>query len=204
MSPELAELARAELEKAFNAALTADPATQESLSALQGKRLRLEFKGLLSLDLLPQGEHIVFAAPGLDTPDAALRASPLGWVRAKMRGDLMHGDLELLGDSHISLRFARALAAFEPDIERALSPKLGGVLAHQLGRLWHGLRQELQRLAARRRDDKADFLHDELDVTPRQSEIEPWMDAVDQLQNRLAALDARLGALEAQAQGRRS
>ena len=197
MTPELGELARLGLEKAFNAALAADPASQASVTALKGKRLRIELKGLFSFDLLAQGEHLVVAAPGIDTPDATLRASPLGFLRAKMHGDLMHGDLELLGDSHTSVRAARLLSGLKPDIEIALAPILGNLLAHQVGRLWHSMRFELTRLAEHHTLNKADFLHDEIDVSPRKAELEAWFDSLDPLQNRVAALEARIRALEA-------
>ncbi len=197
MNPELSELARLGLEKAFNVALAADPAAQASVGALNGKRLRIDLKGLFSLDLLPQAEHIIIAAPGIDTPDATLRASPFGFLRAKMHGDLMHGDLELLGDSHTSVRTARLLSSLNPDIELALAPKVGNLLAHQIARVWHAMRFELARMVQHHTHNKADFLHDELDVSPRQIELEIWLDAIDPLQNRVAALEARIRALEA-------
>ena len=197
MNPELSELALLGMEKAFNAALAADPVAQASVTALNGKRLRIELKGLFSFDLLPQAEHITIAAPGMDSPDATLRASPLGFLRAKMRGDLMHGDLELSGDSHISVRAARLLSSLKPDIEIALAPKLGGILAHQIGRFWNTMRFELQRLVEHHTLNKADFLHDEIDASPRRAELEAWYDSLDPLQNRVAALEARLNALDA-------
>lgn len=197
MTPELGELARLNLEKALNAALAADPEAQASLKALNGKRLRIEFKGLFSLDVLPQAEHIILAAPGIDLPDATLRASPLGFLRAKMRGDLMHGDLELLGDSHVSVRAARLLSSLKPDIERALSPKLGGLMAHQIARLWHSLRFELKRVLEHHSLNKADFLHDEINVSPRQAELEDLYERLDPLQNRVATLETRIRTLEA-------
>ena len=195
MSPELGELARLGLEKAFNVALAADPAAQASVTALKGKRLRIQLKGLFSFDLLAQVEHLVVASPGIDTPDATLRASPLGFLRAKMHGDLMHGDLELLGDSHTSVRAARLLSSLKPDIEIALAPILGNLLAHQVGRVWHSMRFELTRLIEHHSLNKADFFHDEIDVSPRQAELEDLYDSLDPLQNRVAALEARINAI---------
>jgi ubiquinone biosynthesis protein UbiJ len=151
---------------------------------------------LVSFDLLPLGEKISIAAPGIDAPDATLRASLLGFLRAKMRGDLMHGDLELQGDSHISVRAARLLSSLKPDIEVALAPKLGGIVAHQIARLWHSMRFELKRMLEHHTLNKADFLHDEINVSPRQAELEAMYDRLDPLQNRLATLEARIHALE--------
>lgn len=197
MTPEIAELAHMALEKALNAALAADPQARDALQALQGQRIRIEMQGLFSFDLLPLADRLVVAARTEDPADASLRATPLGFLRAKMRGNLMQHDLELLGDSHTSLRAARLFSSLQPDIERALTPKIGGLLAHQIARLWNAMRTELKRLVNHHLHNKADFLHDEIDVTPRQSELEPWMDQVDQLQNRIEALDARLRKLEA-------
>ncbi|MGD9887720.1 MAG: SCP2 domain-containing protein [Halothiobacillaceae bacterium] len=202
MTPELRELAFLGLEKAFNAALSADPEAQANVAALQGKRLRIELKGLFSFDILPQSKTIIIADSGIDTPDATLRASALGFIRAKMRGDLMHGDLELLGDSHVSLRAARLLSGLNPDLERALAPKIGGLLAHQIGRVWQSARAEIARALQHHTLNKADYLHDEINVAPRQAELEAWMDAIDPLQNRIAALDTRLSALEAAQAGK--
>lgn len=199
MIPELAELARLPLEQAFNAALAADPASRSSLRELVGKRIRIDLKGLFSLDLLPQDERLVIAGAGADAPDAILRASPLGFLRARMRGDLMGQDIELLGDSHLTVRTARLLSGLNPDIEMALEPHVGMVLAHQVGRLWHGIGDELHRLVENRHSDHADFLRDETDLLPYRAELEPWFDAVDHVRDGVDALDARLRKLMEQA-----
>ena len=196
MIPELAELPRLALEQALHAALAADPASQEALRGLSGKRLRIEVAGLMRLDLLPQGETLTLASPGLDAPDATLRASPLGFLRARLRGDLMHGDIELLGDGHLAVRTARLLSGLAPDLEAALAPHVGPLLAHQLGRLWRAMQAELARLADHRLQDQADFLRDELELAPYRAELEPWMDAVDSLRDRVEALEMRIRRLQ--------
>lgn len=196
MTPELAELSRLALEQALNAALKADPATREGLLGLAGRRIRIDLKGLLCLDLLPQGETIVIAAPGLDEPDATLRASPFGFLRARMRGDLMHGDIELTGDSHLTVRTARLLSGLAPDIEMALTPYVGMLAAHQVGRLWHGMRDELRRFTDHRLRDEADYLRDEASLAPHRAELEPWFDAVDRVRDEVDALEARIRRLE--------
>jgi ubiquinone biosynthesis protein UbiJ len=197
---EISELTLLGLEQALNAALAADPVAQDSLHELAGKRIRIQLKGVLNFDLLPLNSgthpHITLATPGLDAPDASLIASPLGFLRAKMRGNLMHGDIELQGDSHTSVRTARLLSGLRPDIERALTPHLGGLLAHQIARLWHGLGAKLRRFSQHRLLDKADFLHDEIQLAPRRADLEPWYDDVDRLRNRLDALEARVHTFE--------
>lgn len=196
MTPELAELARLALERAFNAALEAAPVTRDELRGLAGRRIRLELKGLFDLDLLPQGDALVVAGPGIETPDATLRASPLGFLRARMRGDLMGQDIELIGDSHLTVRTARLLSGLAPDIEMALAPHVGTLLAHQVGRLWHGVKDELNRFVDRRLQDEADYLRDEADLTPRRAELDPWFDVVDRLRDGVDALEARIRKLE--------
>jgi len=192
VTPEVAELARLGLEQAFNAALAADPASREGLVGLSGKRIRIELKGLFNLDLLPQGDAIVIAGPGPDEPDAILRASPFGFLRARMRGDLMGHDIELLGDSHLTVRTARLLSGLKPDIEMALAPHVGGLLARQIGRLWHGVGDELRRFTDHRLQDEADYLRDESDLLPHRAELEPWFDAVDRVRDGVEALEVRI------------
>ena len=196
MIPELAELARLALERAFNAALESDPATRDGLRGLAGRRIRIELRGLFDLDLLPQRDALVIAGPGIEAPDATLRASPLGFLRARMRGDLMGQDIELLGDSHLTVRTARLLSGLNPDIEMALAPHVGTLLAHQVGRLWRGLGDELRRFADHRLQDEADYLRDEADLIPRRPELEPWMDAVDRLRDGVEALEARIRRMD--------
>lgn len=197
MTPELAELARLPLERAFNAALQADPVSREAFQRLAGRRIRIELKGLLTLDLLPVQEGIVLAGAGIEPPDACLSATPLGFVRARLRGDLIHGDIMLSGDPQLTVRVARLLGQLNPDLERALTPHVGPLLAHQLGRLWQALRAELGRQAAHRLQDTADALRDGASLTPYRAELEGWLDEVDALRARLEALEARLAALEA-------
>lgn len=196
MTPEIAELARLALERAFNAALQADPATREALLGLVGRRIRIELKGLFELDLLPQSDALIVAGPGTDAPDATLRASPLGFLRARLRGDLMRGDIELIGNPHLAVRTARLLGGFNPDLEQALSPHLGMLLAHQLGRMWRGVNDELRRFAEHRMQDTADALRDEISLTPYRAELESWFDAVDGVRDGIDALEARLRGLE--------
>lgn len=196
MTPELAELSRLALERALNAALEADPASRAALPGLAGKRIRIELKGLFDLDLLVQGDALVVAGPGLDAPDASLRASPFGFLRARMRGDLMHGDIELSGDSHLTVRVARLLSGLAPDIEMALTPYVGMLAAHQIGRLWHGMRDELRRFIDHRLRDEADYLRDEAGLAPHRAELEPWFDAVDRVRDEVDALEARIRRLE--------
>ncbi|MDM7322218.1 MAG: hypothetical protein P3W87_002825 [Gammaproteobacteria bacterium] len=196
MTPEVAELARLALERACNAALEADPATREELIRLAGRRIRIELKGLFNLDLLPQSDALIIAGPGLDAPDAVLRASPLGCLRARLRGALMHGDIELIVDPHLAVRTARLLGGLNPDLERALTPHVGMLLAHQLGRIWRGVNDELRRFAEHRLQDTADGLRDEIGLTPYRAELESWFDAVDRMREGMDALEARLRGLE--------
>lgn len=195
MVPELAELARLPLEQALNAALAADPASQASLSSLHGKRIRMDLLGLFTIDLLPQGERLVVAEAGPDVPDATLRATPLGLLRARIRGDLMHGDIELIGDGHVAVHAARLLGGLRPDIECALEPYVGIIMARQLGRLWHGMGKELHRLLKNRLQDHADFLRDETGLLPHRAELKSWLDAVDELRDGVDALEARISRL---------
>lgn len=195
MTPELAELPRLALERALNAALEADPATRAGLRGLAGKRIRIELRGLFDLDLLVPGDALVVAGPGLDEPDAILRASPFGFLRARMRGDLMHGDIELTGDSHLTVRAARLLSGLAPDIEMALTPYVGMLAAHQVGRLWRGMRDELRRFTDHRLRDEADYLRDEASLAPHRAELEPWFDAVDRVRDEVDALEARIRRL---------
>lgn len=196
MTPELAELLHLGVENALNAALRADPHTQARVRSLQGARLRLEVHGLPRLDLLPEAQGIRVCDIGDETPDATLRGSLFGLLRAKWRGDLMHGDIELLGDPHLSLATARLLAELQPDIEIALTPHVGELIAHQIGRAWRSLQGEIQRSMQHHLLNKADWIHDEIDVSPRAVEIDDWMNAVDQMQHRVHNLEHRLRALE--------
>ncbi|MEW5837517.1 MAG: SCP2 sterol-binding domain-containing protein [Pseudomonadota bacterium] len=201
MTPEVAELARLGVEKALNAALASDPEALQGLRSLNGQRIRIDIKGLFAFDLLPQANALsatlVVADAALDVaPDAILRASPLGFLRARMRGDLMHDDLELTGDSHVSLRAAQLLSQLQPDLEQALTPKFGLIPAHQIASLWQEMRHEIRRMLERHAQNKADFLHDEIEVSPRRIETEAWMDAVDGLRSRADALDRRIRRLE--------
>ncbi|MGK0673180.1 MAG: hypothetical protein ABWU16_00750 [Halothiobacillaceae bacterium] len=195
MTPELAEPLRLALERVLNAALEADPATRAGLRGLVGKRIRIELRGLFDLDLLVLGDTLIVAGPGLDEPDAILRTSPFGLLRARMRGDLMHDDVELIGDSHLAVRTVRLLSGLAPDIETALTPYIGMLAAHQVGRLWHGMRDELRRFTDHRLRDMADDLRDTAGLTPYRAELEPWLDAVDRLRDRVDALEARIRRL---------
>ncbi len=158
--------------------------------------------------------HLWFDRPVTSLPHGVLLDSPFQWFFSKDEGryiQLVVSAARFLQDWPRDqaaaracedltrylpeVRAARLLSGLAPDLEMALTPYVGMLAAHQVGRLWRGMRDELRRFADHRLRDEADYLRDEASLAPHRAELEPWFDAVDRVRDEVDALEARIRRL---------
>ena len=202
-NPVLKVLGRG-LEQALNHALSLDPETRSALGALDGRALRVEFRGSgLALRLAVDGERLK-VGPAFEG-DSQLRVSAtpgslLGMALGRMLGDadasVPPGQVDIAGDAELARRLERLGSRFEPDIDEAFARVFGDVVGFQIARLFRRGFAAARDSAGSLVRDGADYLVEESRDLIAKPEMEQFLDDVDQLRERADRLDARIRRLD--------
>ena len=197
--PLLARLGTA-LEGALNRALALDPESAANLAALEGRHIGVELRGVnLALAIVVHDGKLRVGPHWESTPDLNVRAAPASLLAfALRRGEdapLPPGKVEISGDAQLARALERAARDFRPDFEEALAKAFGDVLGVALARALRSAfayaRESAQALA----QDTAEFLREESRDLVAPAEMEPFLDDVDALRERVDRLDARVQRL---------
>ncbi len=193
------------LETALNHALSLDVETRASLTALDGRAVRVDFRGSgLALRMAIEGERLR-VGPAFDG-DSHLRvtATPgslLGMAAARLRGDgddgLPAGQVEIAGDAELARRLERLATRFEPDIDEAFARVFGDVLGFQIARAFRRSLAFARESASALVRDGATYLVEESRDLVARPEMDEFLDEVDELRERGDRLDARIKRLSA-------
>jgi ubiquinone biosynthesis protein UbiJ len=127
------------LESAVNNSLAYDPATQQSLLALDGKVLHLACTmPAQSVYVLFVGNHVELWSLFESAADTTLSGTPsefLALWRARSKTTaLTDSGVTLTGDSTVLQQLQKISASLDIDWEALLAEHTGDVIAHQLGR----------------------------------------------------------------------
>ncbi|MGH8581635.1 MAG: ubiquinone biosynthesis accessory factor UbiJ [Gammaproteobacteria bacterium] len=188
------------LEAVFTRLLALDPETAERLGGIAGKAIAVELLGLgQTLYLLPQADRILLRADYDGEVQVRVRGTPislLGMARSAEEAAPL-GDVEIIGDLHLSRRLQSILSSFDIDWEEWLSQYLGDVLAHQLGnagRSFAGWARDTQRTLEM---DVSEYLRYEAQVLAERRDVAQFMGAVDTLREDVDRMEARIRRLRA-------
>ena len=191
------------LETALNHALSLDAETRAELATLDGRALRVDFRGSgLAMRMAVDGDRLrVGPAFGGDNQlrVSSTPGSLLGMAAARMRGDgdagLPPGQVEIAGDAELARRLERLATRFEPDIDEAFARVFGDVIGFQIARAFRrGFAFARESSSALVRDT-ADYLVEESRDLIAKPEMEEFLDEVDELRERGDRLEARVKRL---------
>lgn len=193
------------LETALNHALSLDAETRSALAALDGRAVRVDFRGSgLAMRMAVDGDRLR-VGPAFDGDNhlrvTATPGSLLGMAAARLRGDgdagLPPGQVEIAGDAELARRLERLATRFEPDIDEAFARVFGDVIGFQIARAFrHGFAFARESASALVRDG-ADYLVEESRDLIAKPEMEEFLDDVDKLRERGDRLEARIQRLAA-------
>lgn len=197
-NPFLSVLGRG-LESVLNQVLGLDPLTRAELGSLDGRALRIEFRGTgIRMRLAVDGQRLRVGPGNAGESGLRVAATPgglLGIVAARLFGStdaLPPGTLEIAGDAELARRIERLVTAFEPDVDEAFARVFGDVAGFQVARA-------LRRGLAFARESAAALVHDGVDYLVEESrdliapaEMEQFLDEVDDLRERADRFEARL------------
>jgi ubiquinone biosynthesis accessory factor UbiJ len=198
-NPVLAVLGRA-LEAALDRAIDLDPDTRQSLRALDGRALTVEFRDTpLAMRIAVVGDRLAIG-PAFDG-DSALRVSTtpsalIGLALARGRdGAVAPGRIDIAGDAELARRIERIATKFEPDFDEAFARVFGDVAGHRIAKGLRGALAGLRDSAHAFARDSADFLTEESRDIVAKAELEIFLDDVDALRERAERLEARVRRL---------
>lgn len=188
------------LETALNHALSLDADTRNDLATLDGRALRVDFRGTgLAMRMAVDGDRLrVGPAFGGDN-QLSVSSTPgglLGMAAARLRGDgdsgMPPGQVEIAGDAELARRLERLATRFEPDIDEAFARVFGDVIGFQIARAFrHGFAFARESTSALVRDS-ADYLVEESRDLIAKPEMDEFLDEVDELRERGDRLEARI------------
>jgi ubiquinone biosynthesis protein UbiJ len=192
-------LLTAALESAFDLYLKQDPDALKRCPALQDKVIAVNLTGTdFTLYFLPDAEGIKVLTHYEGEPDTLLRGTPAGFARLALeaREDaLFHGAVEISGDTETGQQFQDLLTGVDWDWEEQLSKLTGDTIAHQVGELARKGRQWLTGTSETLQQDLTEYLQEEARLLPTRTELNLFLDEVDQLRSDTDRLSARVERL---------
>lgn len=191
------------LETALNQALSLDADTRADLGSLDGRALRVDFRGTgMAMRMAVVGDRLR-VGPAFDGDNqlrvSATPGSLLGMAAARLLGDdnagLPPGQVEIAGDAELARRMERLATRFEPDIDEAFTRVFGDVIGFQIARGFRRAFSVVRDSASSLVRDGADYLVEESRDLIAKPEMEEFLDEVDELRDRGDRLEARIKRL---------
>lgn len=190
----------ASLETAINLWLKNDDRSEQRLHKLQGKVIELhlqEFSGSLFFFPADRGVQILTRYEGI--ADATITSSMAGLISSHFKNTedaLFSGNIKIAGDTELGEQFQQLLTDVDFDWEEQLSRITGDVIAHQAGKLVQGARQWVRQGSATLGLDTTEYLQEEARLLPTRSEIEHFLEQVDDIRSSCDRLHARIQRLQ--------
>ena len=188
------------LETALNHALSLDHETRNDLGALNGRALRMDFRGTgLAMRMAVDGQRLVIGPAFEGENQLRVSATPgslIGMAAARLRGNgdggLPPGQVDIAGDAELARRLERLATRFEPDIDEAFARVFGDVIGFQIARGFRRGFAFARESASSLVRDTADYLVEESRDLIAKPEMEEFLDDVDVLRERGDRLEARI------------
>lgn len=188
------------LEFALNRAAALDPDLPAQLRALEGRSIELELAAprLAARIDVREGRLCVGPARPDHEPDLSLKAT-LGAVLSRVLPGASSGTpgrMKIAGDVELAQALQRIAQRYSPDLEAALSSRLGDVLGVQVAKgfkaTFDGLRRGSRELA----EAGADYLRDEAGVLVGRAELDAFCEDVDALRDGVERSERKLQRLQ--------
>lgn len=182
----------------LNRGISASTDATTRCRALEGRSFRIELDGLgLGLTLVSRGDTVALSDAA--EADARLSGTPGALARLAATGDealLRSRAVRIGGDPLVARDFRDLIAIAAPDFEEELSRLVGDVAARQVGNFVRGVSGWGRDTADRLSRTVAEYLQEESRDLPARSEVEAFLDAVDETAAAVARAEARLRRLE--------
>lgn len=198
----------APLETILNRNIAASSAARAACRRLDGKTLAVHLQSapqtnLLSFYFTCAGEKLSLSSQSDAQAVATLSGTPVayaGMLGAGPESAMRSGNVRIEGDAEAAQAFRDLLQAARPDVEEELSRLVGDVAAHRLGNLARGLAGFGKRVASTFGQNVSEFLQEESRDVVTRTEVDEFVESIDQLRDAVDRAEARLTLLERSAQ----
>ncbi len=189
----------ASVEKMLNKIISLDEETQAALATLAGKVIEIDVLNTdFGLFVKPSAAGITLTANYEEKADVVIKATPsalLGMLSAEKFGA---GDVEINGNVGLAQKFQSILRSMDIDWEEYLSQFVGDIAAHKMGNFARGMQSFIKATVKTIGLDVSEYLRYEKEVVMDKSELNDFIDAVDQLRNDVDRLQQRIQRLDKQ------
>ena len=185
-------------ERLLQFALSLDEESLSRLAPLQQRSIHLYVTDLgIAWRLLPMDRHVHIAAiQETDHADLEVTARSDALLAVLSDEASLVDRLQVKGDVELLKHLDELVRGCRPDVEDRLAAVLGDVAARQLCRYGRASGTLTVRVARKFIEDLGEYLH-EHELATRIEETEAFIDAVDQLRDRIERLAARIRQLDA-------
>ncbi len=188
-------IALSTLEKALNNAISLDPASLERLRELEGHIIKVE---LLKLD---QHFFLFFTDDGFSLrencngeADIIIRGAPSALFKMGMSENktLYGSDVKIIGDMGLGEALQNIFSQIDIDWEEGIAQYTGDVAAHHIGKTLRKTRDWTKQTHENMQQNWKEYLQEEINVLPRQEEVQQFCDEVSTLRNDVERLTTRM------------
>ncbi len=185
------------LVSALNKALSHDDEARKRLRRMQGMQMGVEISGP-DLRFIIEVEHqlLKLAETEDDAISTWLKATPGGFMAVAASGGQMNaGQLKISGDAETGHQFQQLFQSMKPDYEEAMSRVFGDVIGVQLSRVGRELSGWLRSAGSKMADTASDYARFEGHLVVDATELDEFLDAVDDLRDDVDHLERRANIL---------
>ncbi|RLD08265.1 MAG: hypothetical protein DRI65_02740 [Chloroflexota bacterium] len=184
-------------ELVLNKAIAQDPETKSKLDLFEGKRIRIRLTDIvISCDAIVSEQNIRLEPAGEQTADLQISATTFSLLKLTHDPDsLFSSGIDINGDIRFAKDLQDLMQGFDFDWEAQLSLITGDTLAHPIS---HGFSQFMswsKNTGDNLVQDLAEYLREESQMLPDQSQIKEFIMEIDTLRADLDRIEARINRL---------
>ncbi|MBN8426878.1 MAG: SCP2 sterol-binding domain-containing protein [Xanthomonadales bacterium] len=194
------------LEFALNRVLALDSDTQQALHRLNGRSIDLRLDAPVLAARLRVKNGRLFVGPTDEAESDLSLSATAGALLARLlpsqTSNATPGKLRISGDIDLAQQVQKLAQQFAPDLEEALSQRLGDVLGVQVARALRSAGQTAQQIGKTSVTRVVEYVRDERGDVLGSEEMNAFLDEVDQLRDRAERLAQRVEQFKRQVDGR--
>jgi ubiquinone biosynthesis protein UbiJ len=189
-------------EAMFNRSIDSSSTAAQLAQRLNSASLQIDVEALLSVRAVMHGGRLgLFASlPGGEPADAVISGSARALVSllraARPTAGEQRSAVTIRGDAEIANLYRQFFIAARPDLEEELSRWIGDAPARALSRLAVGVGGWLRRTQRVFGENIAEYLKEESRDLVARTEVEEFLEGVDQIRESADRVEARLQALQ--------
>jgi len=197
---EFAQAFSAAIETSLNRYLQLDPEALPRFSALQGKIIALNIRGInQSLFLFPSADGFMVLADFDEAADTTISGTPVALAKMGLakdpRDQLFNGEVEITGDTRLANQFSRLFSQLNIDWEELLAQSVGDIAAHKIGNLFRDMSQWAKRSTRSVNLDAGEYIQEEVHLSPANAELRNFVKQVDEVREAADRLTAKMSLI---------